>query len=115
MDETHAVKRSSTWSAASGAAISSGAATNGCCSIPIVAAKKQPSSEPGKIEITITHADRPVYPEDGITKQDIADYFEAVSGAMLKTLAGRPLGLQHWQKGIHAPGFFHQNIGKEAQ
>jgi bifunctional non-homologous end joining protein LigD len=80
-----------------------------------VAAKKQPAGVPGKIEITITHADRPVYPDDGITKQDIADYFEAVSGAMLKTLVGRPLGLQHWQKGIRAPGFFHQNIGKEAQ
>ena len=69
----------------------------------------------GGIEIPITHSDRVIYPKDGITKQDVADYYAAVAEPMLRALAGRPLGLQHWQKGIQAPGFFHQHIGKEAQ
>jgi bifunctional non-homologous end joining protein LigD len=77
--------------------------------------KAKPAQKPGAIQVTITHADRPVYPADGITKQDVADYFAAVADPMLHALAGRPLALQHWQKGIGGVGFYHQHIGKEAQ
>jgi bifunctional non-homologous end joining protein LigD len=67
------------------------------------------------IDIQITNATRLVYPDDDISKQDIADYYAAIAGPYLRALAGRPLGLEHWQKGIKAKGFFHQHIGKEAK
>jgi len=64
--------------------------------------------------VTLTHPDRVLYPKDKITKQDIAGYYAAVAEAMIATLRDRPLALEHWNQGIHAPSWFHQNVGKEA-
>lgn len=77
--------------------------------------RKAPLPAAPRIEVKLTNATRKVYPRDGYTKQDIADYYEAVSGPMLRALDGRPLALQHWNQGIDEPSWFHQNIGKEAQ
>jgi bifunctional non-homologous end joining protein LigD len=64
--------------------------------------------------VTLTHPERVVYPKDKITKKDVADYYAAVAEAMIATLRDRPLALEHWNQGIHAPSWFHQNVGKEA-
>jgi bifunctional non-homologous end joining protein LigD len=63
--------------------------------------------------VTLTNPDRLLYPRDKITKQHIADYYEAVSAPMLRALEDRPLALEHWNQGIDKPSWFHQNIGKE--
>lgn len=64
--------------------------------------------------VTLTHPERVLYPKDKITKKDVADYYAAVSEAMIATLQDRPLALEHWNQGIHAASWFHQNVGKEA-
>jgi len=64
--------------------------------------------------VTLTHPERVLYPKDKITKQDVADYYAAVAEAMIATLRDRPLALEHWNQGIGAPSWFHQNVGKEA-
>ena len=64
--------------------------------------------------VTLTHPERVLYPKDKITKQDVADYYAAVADAMIPTLRDRPLALEHWNQGIGAPSWFHQNVGKEA-
>ncbi|HKS23305.1 MAG TPA: DNA ligase D [Thermoanaerobaculia bacterium] len=64
--------------------------------------------------VTLTHPERVLYPKDKITKKDVADYYAAVAEAMIATLRDRPLALEHWNQGIHAPSWFHQNVGKEA-
>ncbi|HEY6138726.1 MAG TPA: DNA ligase D, partial [Thermoanaerobaculia bacterium] len=64
--------------------------------------------------VTLTHPERVLYPKDKITKKDVADYYAAVSEAMIGTLRDRPLALEHWNQGIHAASWFHQNVGKEA-
>lgn len=63
--------------------------------------------------VTLTNPGRLLYPRDKITKQHIADYYEAVSAPMLRALEDRPLALEHWNQGIDKPSWFHQNIGKE--
>ena len=63
--------------------------------------------------VNLTHPERVVYPRDKITKQDVADYYDAVADAMINTLRDRPLSLEHWNAGIDKPSWFHQNIGKE--
>lgn len=63
--------------------------------------------------VELTHPDRLIYPRDGLTKRDVAAYYDAVSEPLLRALAGRPLALEHWPKGIHAPGFFHQDLGRD--
>ncbi|HVR39992.1 MAG TPA: DNA ligase D [Thermoanaerobaculia bacterium] len=64
--------------------------------------------------VTFTNPDRLLYPRDRILKRDIAEYYEALSGPLLKALRDRPLSLEHWNQGIDKPSWFHQHLGKEA-
>lgn len=50
--------------------------------------------------VRITNPDRVMYPDDGITKREVARYYDAVADAMLPHLAGRPLTLFHCPKGL---------------
>ncbi|HEX6088305.1 MAG TPA: non-homologous end-joining DNA ligase, partial [Thermoanaerobaculia bacterium] len=60
--------------------------------------------------VTLTNPDRLLYPKDKITKQDVANYYEAMSAPMLRALADRPLALEHWNQGIDKPSWFHQSV-----
>ena len=77
----------------------------------VVREKPQKTASTGKV--TLSHPERVLYPRDGITKADVAAYYEAVAEPMLRTLADRPLALEHWNQGIDHPSWFHQNIGRE--
>lgn len=50
--------------------------------------------------VAISHPDRPMFPELGLTKLDLARYYEAVAAAMVPHLAGRPLTLLHCPQGL---------------
>jgi bifunctional non-homologous end joining protein LigD len=65
--------------------------------------------------VTLTNPDRILYPRDGITKQDVADYYAAVSEPMIRALRDRPLALEHWNEGIDKPSWFHHDVGRGAQ
>lgn len=43
--------------------------------------------------VVITHPDRVVYPQDGVTKGEIADYYEAVADRILRHLKDRPVSI----------------------
>src|SRR5207247_4941465 len=60
--------------------------------------------------VKLTNPDKVLYPKDGYTKKDLADYYRAVATPMLRALADRPLALQHWPDGIHAQTFFRQSV-----
>jgi bifunctional non-homologous end joining protein LigD len=64
--------------------------------------------------VTLTNPDRLLYPKDGITKKDVAAYYEAMAGPMLLALRDRPLSLEHWNQGIHKPSWYQQGLGREA-
>ena len=76
-----------------------------------VVREKPVATSPSRV--TLSNPDRVLYPRDGITKTDLAAYYEAVAEPMLRTLKDRPLTLEHWNQGIDKPSWFHQNIGKE--
>ncbi|MGZ5472492.1 MAG: DNA ligase D [Thermoanaerobaculia bacterium] len=76
-------------------------------------AKKRVLSVPRKSLVAFTNPDRLLYPKDGITKKDVAAYYEAIAEPMLRALKDRPLALEHWNQGIHKGSWFHQSIGKE--
>jgi bifunctional non-homologous end joining protein LigD len=64
-------------------------------------------------KMRLTHPDRVLYPRDGFTKQDVADYYDAVADPLLRAVAGRPLVLKHWPKGIAAPSWFRQGVRRD--
>jgi len=60
--------------------------------------------------VRITHADRIVYPDKGITKLGVADYYAAVADHMLPQVADRPLSLLRSPDGLAGKGFFQKNL-----
>jgi bifunctional non-homologous end joining protein LigD len=57
----------------------------------------------------LTHPDRVLYPREKITKQELADYYVAVSQWMLPHVANRPLTLVRCPEGIEGQRFFQKH------
>lgn len=65
-----------------------------------------------KIEgIEISHPDKVLFPDRGITKKDMAEYYANVAEHMLPYLKNRPLTLQRFPNGISDAGFYQKNAG----
>ena len=62
----------------------------------------------------ISSADKLLFPADGITKADLARYYEAVAPAMAPHVKDRPLNLWRWNAGIEKPVVIQQAIPKGA-
>jgi bifunctional non-homologous end joining protein LigD len=60
--------------------------------------------------VEITHPDKVLFPDDGITKGDLAGYYERVSEWMLPHVSFRPVSMQRFPDGLGAKGFFHKDI-----
>ena len=60
--------------------------------------------------IEITHPEKVLFPGDGITKADLAAYYERVSEWMLPHVAFRPVSMQRFPDGIDGKGFFHKDV-----
>jgi bifunctional non-homologous end joining protein LigD len=62
------------------------------------------------VSVEISHPDKLLFPEDGLTKADIAEYYEEVCEWMLPHIRNRPLSLLRFPEGIGGQGFFHKNV-----
>jgi bifunctional non-homologous end joining protein LigD len=62
----------------------------------------------------ITHPEKVMFPECGITKGEMCAYYELVAPLMLPHIAGRPVTLERFHKGITEKGFFQKNTVKGA-
>lgn len=62
--------------------------------------------------VRISHPGRTVYPEDGVSKLDVAKYYEAVAGRMLPFVAGRPLSLVRCPLGLAGEAFYQRELGE---
>jgi bifunctional non-homologous end joining protein LigD len=62
----------------------------------------------------ITHPEKVMFPESGITKGELAAYYERVAPIMLPHLVGRPVTLERFHNGIGTKGFFQKNVPKGA-
>ena len=60
----------------------------------------------------ITHPDKVLFPEDGITKQELAAYYEAIAPAMLPHVRGRPITMERYPSGIGRKGFIQKDVSK---
>lgn len=61
---------------------------------------------------TITHPDKVLFPDDGITKSDLAAYYEAVAPVMLPHVSGRPVTMERYPAGIGKKGFIQKDVAK---
>ncbi|MGB3271148.1 MAG: DNA ligase D [Rhodanobacter sp.] len=60
--------------------------------------------------ITISHPDRVVYPEDGITKQEVADYYASVMDWFLPGVVDRPTSVIRCPEGTEKACFFQKHM-----
>jgi bifunctional non-homologous end joining protein LigD len=60
----------------------------------------------------ITHPEKVMFPEDGITKGDLAAYYEAVAPVILPHITGRPITMERYPAGIGKKGFWQKDVSK---
>lgn len=60
----------------------------------------------------ITHPEKILFPDDGITKGELASYYEMIAPVMLPHLRRRPVTMERYHRGIAAPGFFQKDVSK---
>ena len=61
---------------------------------------------------TITHPEKVLFPDDGITKGELAAYYEAIAPAMVPHIAGRPVTMECYPSGIDKKGFWQKDVSK---
>jgi bifunctional non-homologous end joining protein LigD len=79
------------------------AATNANTALPKAAKTKR--------HVKLTHPDKVLFPEPGITKRQLADYWQQVADAALPLLEQRPLTLFRCPDGYGAHCFYQKHVG----
>ena len=59
-------------------------------------------------EVRVSNPDKVVFPEPGLTKLDLVRYYLAVADGALRGVAGRPMVLKRFVKGIDQEAFFQK-------
>ena len=62
--------------------------------------------------IVISHPEKVLFPDDGITKGELASYYGSVAPLMLPHLRRRPVTMERFHRGIGQAGFIQKTIGK---
>jgi bifunctional non-homologous end joining protein LigD len=60
----------------------------------------------------ITHPEKVLFPGEGITKGELAAYYEAIAPIMLPHIRRRPITMERYHGGIGLPGFFQKDVSK---
>jgi bifunctional non-homologous end joining protein LigD len=60
--------------------------------------------------LTFNHLSKVYWPEDGITKRDMFNYYDQVAEYMVPYLKDRPMSLNRFPNGIHGPSFYQKNV-----
>jgi bifunctional non-homologous end joining protein LigD len=73
-------------------------------------ARTEPQVERGGV--VITHPEKVLFPDDGITKGDLAAYYEAIAPAMVPHMRNRPVTMERFPAGIGRKGFIQKDVSK---
>ena len=64
----------------------------------------------GKITLHLTNQKKIYFPDDGLTKGDIVNYYNEISDIILPYLKNRPQSLNRFPNGINGPSFFQKDF-----
>lgn len=70
----------------------------------------KPHQTKPKIDDIETNRDKIFWPNEGYTKGDLLDYYEAISPYLLPFLKNRPITLKRYPDGIEGNSFFQKNL-----
>jgi bifunctional non-homologous end joining protein LigD len=60
----------------------------------------------------ITHPEKVLFPDDGITKGELAAYYESIAPVMLPHIRARPVTMERYPSGIDKKGFWQKDVSK---
>ena len=60
----------------------------------------------------ITHPEKVLFPDDGITKGELAAYYEAIAPVMVPHIRNRPVTMERYPAGIDKKGFWQKSVTK---
>jgi bifunctional non-homologous end joining protein LigD len=63
-------------------------------------------------KVRLSSADRVLFPDDGITKGDLFDYYDHVADALVPHLHDRPFTMKRWREGLPGGSFFQKQAPK---
>jgi len=63
-------------------------------------------------KVTLSSRDRVLFPDDGITKGDLFDYYDAVAPWIVPHLKDRPFTMKRWREGLPGGSFFQKQAPK---
>ena len=66
----------------------------------------------GNQNVELSNPDKVLFPEDGITKGDLIEYYRKIAEVMLPYLKDRPLVMNRYPDGIRKAGFVQQSISE---
>src|SRR2546423_10075702 len=66
----------------------------------------------GQRQIRLTSADRVLWPDEGITKGDLFDYYRAVAPVLVPHLRDRPFTMKRFREGLAGAPFFQKDAPK---
>jgi bifunctional non-homologous end joining protein LigD len=70
--------------------------------LPLVAGK----------DVQLTSGDRVLFPDDGITKGDLFEYYGEIAPVLVPHLKNRPFTMKRWREGIRRGSFFQKQAPK---
>jgi bifunctional non-homologous end joining protein LigD len=62
--------------------------------------------------VVITHPEKVLFPDDGITKGELAAYYEMIAPVMLPHIVRRPVTMERFPAGIGKKGFLQKDVSK---
>jgi bifunctional non-homologous end joining protein LigD len=62
--------------------------------------------------VQVTHPEKVLFPDDGITKGELVAYYRTVAPRMLPLISGRPVTMQRFPDGIGKGGFLQKQVGR---
>jgi bifunctional non-homologous end joining protein LigD len=62
--------------------------------------------------MVITHPEKVLFPEDGITKGELAAYYEMIAPVILPHIVRRPVTMERFPAGISKKGFLQKDVSK---
>jgi bifunctional non-homologous end joining protein LigD len=62
--------------------------------------------------VELSSADRVLFPDDGITKGDLFDYYGKIADALVPHLRDRPFTMKRWREGLAGGSFFQKQAPK---
>jgi bifunctional non-homologous end joining protein LigD len=64
------------------------------------------------VKVKLSSGDRVLFPDDGITKGDLFEYYGEIAPAILPHLKDRPFTMKRWREGLPGGSFFQKQAPK---